>query len=278
MPSESERWTGESIFARFAPDGAPWSPWVKPVLFAEMEAGSLPPLPRAAAIHETIWAPPTTVESIAADDAGYREAPERKREAARDRAAIVVDLPGAEAARVGLALIARGYRPVPLFNGTSGGLSGSHVIEIARVLAAGARLLEPGALPDDAPPAFLLDSRRSAGAPAPGQFDGRWIVFPQDFPSASTLRSHGIERVLWRSGESAPGDDLTHVLRAWQQQGVAIWRSRGDAEPARLEVKEPSGFRSLLRRAAVIAGFRRNAAGGFGAMVPVPQQSSGGYG
>ncbi|MDQ3036463.1 MAG: hypothetical protein M3Y87_28955 [Myxococcota bacterium] len=276
MPSDRERWTGEAVFACFAPESAPWSPWVKPVAFAEMPERTLPALPADLAKHEVSWAPEPTKEVIVEDDAGYRAAPTRTRAPAGDRAAIVVDLPGVIAATVGLALIARGYRPVPLFNGASGGLSGSRVAQIGDVLAAGARVLVPGALPDDAPPAFLLDAQRFGIAPAPGQFDGRWIVFPQDFPSANALRARGISRVIWRSAQASVDDDLAHVMRGWQQQGVSIWRSSDSAPLAEHHVDEPSAFRSLWRRAAVIAGLRRNAAGGFGAMVPVPSQSSGG--
>lgn len=276
MSSEQERWTGEAIFARWAPDGATWSPWVKPVVFAEMKEQSLPALPPEVARQDVSWAPAPTTDVIVEDEANYRAAPVRTQAPATDRAAIVVDLPGVMAAAVGLALVARGYRPVPLFNGASGGLSGSRVTQIGAVLAAGVRLLVPGALPDDAPPAFLIDAQRSGIAPAPGQFDGRWIVFPQDFPSANALRGRGITRVIWRSVEGVVDDDLAHVMRAWQQQGLPIWRSSDGAPLAEMHVDEPSAFRSLWRRAAVIAGLRRNAAGGFGAMVPVPSESSGG--
>ena len=48
----------------------------------------------------------------------------------------------------------------------------------------------PGLAATHAPPAFLLDSdRMKAPAPDPGRFDNRWLVFPQDFPSAAFLRS-----------------------------------------------------------------------------------------
>lgn len=277
MASEPESWSGEAIFARWAPEGAAWSPWVKPLLFAEMSGRVPQALDAEIGRVDVSWAPETTTEA-SAPDGGYREMPERTRMPAPDRAALVLDLPGSEAVLMGLALIARGYRPIPLFNGSSGGLSGSRAGAIGNALAAGSRLLGPDALPSDAPPAFLLDSTRLDWAPLPGQFDGRWIVFPQDFPSATTLRAHGIERVIWRSRQGAVAEDLAHVLLAWRPGGVVPWASRETGSLEKLEISEPSGFRSLLRRAAVVVGLRRNSAGGFGAMVPVPQQSSGGYG
>ena len=50
---------------------------------------------------------------------------------------IVVDLPGAEAVYAGLALAARGFRPIPLFNGTSGPSEVIDVLPISRALAGG---------------------------------------------------------------------------------------------------------------------------------------------
>jgi hypothetical protein len=278
MSSELEYWNGEAVFERWAPEDCVWSPWVKPLLFAEQPTRALPPVDAALERIDVSWAPETTVESIAMDDGNYRETPERTRVPAQGRAALVVDLAGYDSALMGLALIARGYRPVPLFNGSGGGISGARVEAIGAALVAGARLLAPGALPGDAPPAFLLDSDRFGPAPSPGSFDGRWVVFPQDFPSATMLRRYGLERVLWAGASDKVAEDLSHVLLAYQRQGVATWSARTSDPPKKLEISEPSQFRSLARRAAVILGLRRNAAGGFGAMVPVPQESSGGYG
>ena len=75
----------------------------------------------------------------------------------------------------------------------------------------------------EAPPAFLLDSRRfpRGKAASPGQFDNRWMVFPQDFPSGKLLLSRGLRRaVVVREGPLM--DDLAHVLRRWQEAGVRI--------------------------------------------------------
>lgn len=274
--SETGRWSGESIYSRWAPEGAAWSPWVKPVIFAEMrDLDAPPPIPREIDRADVSWAPEPTIEKVSGDDAGYRAAATRERAPAPDRAAIVVDLPGAESAIVGLALARRGYRPVPLYNGTSGGWRPSRVTDIAAAIAAGVRVLETCSLEDDAPPAFLLDRDRATGVPRPGAFDGRWLVFPQDFPSANALRARGIERVIWRAQEGVVGDDLAHVLLDWKRQGIALESCLPGGSPTELSITEPSGFRSLLRRAAVIMGLRRSSAGGFGGMIPLPSQGGG---
>jgi hypothetical protein len=77
---------------------------------------------------------------------------------------------------------------MPLFNGTSGPAAVIDVGRLTRALAAGAPAIRGYRLPPDAPPAFLLDSRRNEPAtpPAPGAYDNRWVVLAQDFPSGCT--------------------------------------------------------------------------------------------
>jgi hypothetical protein len=162
---------------------------------------------------------------------------------------------------------------VPLYNGVSGGRTGARATAIAEVLASGAHLLD--ALPPDAPPAFLLDRDRMSGQPIPGEFDPRWLVFPQDFPSASALRARGVARVVVRSDVSRIADDLAHVLLEWQRAGLPLSLSPDGDATVPLSVEPPAGFRSLFRRAAVLMGLRRSAAGGFGGMIPLPSQGGG---
>ena len=274
MSSGSERRDAAEHYARWAPDGAPWSPWVKPLIFTELRPGG-PAVAGEVEREDTDWAPDPFVEE-AADDAGYREAPARRRVPAPDRAAIVVELPARESALVGLALVRRGYRPIPLYNGVSGGRHGSRVHAIAEGMREGTALLEASALPLDAPPAFLLDRGRVDVIPRPGEPDNRWHVFAQDFPSAARLRAGGIARVVVRTPSlETYQEDLLHVLVEWRKGGLPIFASAPGAALAPVEPTEPPRFRSLLRRALVIAGLRRNSAGGFGAIVPIPQQGGG---
>jgi hypothetical protein len=247
------------LFDLWAPADSVWSPWAKPVLFADagMPTGETPPeLPRS--VDEAR-------SSLGADSA----------------TAFVIDLPGERSVELGLALARAGYRPVPLFNGAYHPGAIVSVQPVVDRLAAGARVLTPGGIRPDAPPAFLLDWNRDVPRvpPEPGHFDNRWLVFPQDFPSAAFLLSHGIRRVVLlqdRPPNGQPKNDLAHVLRRWQEAGIEIYfQDPLSGGPEALEVRRPYAFRSLFYRALAMVGLRRNSAGGFGSVIPMPSQSSG---
>lgn len=193
----------------------------------------------------------------------------------RGNTAIVIDLPGEQSVARGLQLTAQGFRPVPLFNTTWGSDTVVPVRDIIRGLRWGAEALPAKSLADDAPPAFLLDANRQTfiGPALPGKYDNRWLVFPQDFPSARTLREHGINAVvLWQKGRTASREDLAHVLLRWQEAGIAVLAHNEDGAhgPLPIIVTRPSQFRSLFHRLFALAGFKRNSAGGFGAVIPQP--------
>ncbi len=187
---------GRQLFELWAPAGAAWSPWAKPVLFAAVDQ-----------VGE--WSPP--VACLTDDEAAWLGPFGR-------HTALVFDLPGVEAVKAGLQMTVRGYRPVPLFNAAYGRNAVVPVVDIVGALRRGGAVLSETNLAPDAPPAFLLDAnRRSAtGSAAPGQFDNRWIVFPQDFPSAARLMAHDIHAVvLVQRSRLVPADDLAHVLLRW---------------------------------------------------------------
>lgn len=249
--------TSEECFEIWAPDDAAWSQWAKPVLFMQLphdagDAAVPPPLP------DLFWVP----------DAG-------------GHTGIVVDLPGAGSLRAGLALGRRGYRPVPLYNTSIGPSALVDCADIARGLAADAPTVRALGLPRDAPPAFLLDANRLVPAvpPKPGAFDNRWIVFPQDFPSAAFLRARGVADVLLLHEGRTPGDDLAHVLLRWREGGIRIL-SASPADRGRIQelaVPRPSRFRRAWYRVIAAAGLRRNNAGGFGGVIPTPSSGGGGF-
>jgi hypothetical protein len=243
------------LYRLWSPDDSIWSNWVKPVLFtATSQAASSFFDWRTLNV---AWAP--------AADAG---------------AAIILDLPEAESVWFGLALAQRGYRPVPLYNGASGP---SAIVNVGRIIGAlqdEAESLAKLPIETNAPPVFLLDANRSAGGAtvSPGRFDNRWAVFPQDFPSASFLVSHGVRAVvLAQTFAGEPQRDLAHVLVRWQEAGLEILAAdaRSELPPDPIRVSRPGHFRRLWYRALVVAGLRRNSAGGFGGVVPEPSQSSG---
>lgn len=254
--------TGSELFELWAPAESVWSRWAKPVLFVDEVALLKTPPPPG----ELPGGPPPVLPELSFN--------------AGSSTAVIVDLPGEQSVLAGLALAHRGHRPVPLFNGADHPAAIVNTALIFRALQEGAPELVRAALFPDAPPAFLIDSRRMLdSAPAsPGRYDNRWLVFPQDFPSASFLLSRQIRRVLLLHEKTEPQEDLAHVLLRWQEAGIEIVdaypTTSGFARP--LVVKRPSLFRALAHRALSLAGLRRNSAGGFGGIVPKPSSSSGG--
>jgi len=256
--------TGRDIYQVWAPAFDEWSPWVKPVLFAEIDAMTIG------------TAPAQMPESGLSCAVGAR----------RDTA-VVVDLPGAQSLLAGFDLAREGYRPVPLYNTTSGRRQKvpptncvltdvSNVVELLSI-----------PLPDyvrntiigDNPPAFLLDSHRLQGGkrPGPGMYDNRWMVFPQDLPSARFLQVRGITQAIVIQDTILPAEDLTHVLLRWQEGGITIYlRDAREESSLRLaELARPSRFRWAIYRALALMGLRRNSAGGFGSIVPIPGEGGG---
>lgn len=257
MPGES-RMTNEQCFAVWAPDGVLWSQWAKPVTFTQLD--------------DVVLLDATTLTWETAELARIPSA---------TGVALVVEAPGPNAVRLGVGLARIGYRPVPLFNATTGPSQVLDIEPIARRLIEGVPLLEELHLPPSAPPAFLLDAERlrPKTLPIPGKFDNRWVTLPQDFPSGTLLLSRGISQAMVLQYGHAPlQDDLAHVLRRWQDAGVrmslADLNGPSDAEP--LQVQRPSLFRLAWYRVAAMIDLRRADVGGFGGAVP-QETSGGGY-
>lgn len=248
----------EAIFQTWAPEGPPWSRWVKPVLFACM--GPAPPPDLPAFSWDATWAP-----------------------APQENTALVLDLPGLEGVAAALAVARHGYRPVPLYNATpipTSVLNPSAVmaVDVSSLISAlwhATPFLQEIHIPFEAPPAFVLDWQRSGEGrrPGPGAFDNRSVSFTTDFPSANFLLAHGIRRVvLAQPTLDRPQPDLAHTLRRWQDAGVVIDLKRLDMPggPVRFKVAKPSWFGWAFQRTLAAFGLRRAAAGGFGGWVPHP--------
>lgn len=236
------------VFKQWAPEDARWSAWAKPVLFASLQGYDTkeerPELP------DTSWA--------AYVDKGT---------------AVVVDLPSEAAVYEALSLAQRGFRPVPLFNSCRSIGMIVDVGGVSEALVAGADVLAECSLRPDAPPVFILDSRRldSSEAIRAGKFDNRWCVVPQDMPSARLLREAGINKVIVRADRIR--DDLSHILCRYQQEKLPIQICTDGMATEGVKVKPPSLFRSLSYRWGVLMGLKRNSTGGFGAIVPEPWSS-----
>ena len=260
--------TGKELFEIWAPNDSIWSQWASPALFAQIDYAKADD-PSQADMLALPWH-------------------ERK---ARPDTAVVLDLPGADSIRLALALAWRGYRPVPIINASPGPIglqlnllsqptrstpSAIVVLDMSclvREICERTPRLQALPLTSDAPPAFVLDSLRLKGTNplSDDMFDNRWMVFPQDFPSAKFLAEQTIKRVmLVQTEKREPQEDLSHVLLRWQEAGIEILsKASGDTSlPSRITVSRPSRFKASWYRALAIMGLRRSSVGGFGSFIP----------
>jgi hypothetical protein len=159
--------TPEEVFHRWRDAAGPWAQWIKPSLMTQIPPGVEPRAPR-----------PMSLEGIPAED----------------RTALILDLPGVEAVELGVALMARGYCPVVLFNTTHEEDAVVKTWDLMATLSGAASHLEARS---KGPPVFLLDARRQSvvGEMSGGRFDNRWYVFGSDFPTEEGFISRGIRRM-----------------------------------------------------------------------------------
>ena len=206
----------------------------------------------------------------------------------RHDVALVVDLPGENAIYFGLELLKLGFRPVPVIDGSPGpvdielaaGLNQARVSSrpaitvdmsgLLRALCHAAGQLRSTDLAKEAPPAFLLDSKRmeTVTTELESAYDNRWMAFPQDFPAGRFLVDHGIRKIVMVHDRFSkqPQDDLAHVLLRWQEKGIVIESksTRTREDPVPIEVFRPDRYRAAWYRAIAALRLRRHDAGGFG--------------
>lgn len=239
-----------SMYKAWAPEHVVWSQWAKPVLFAIAASQDSKPTD----FPVSLWAPE----------------PDRK-------TVLIADLPGAKGVLEGLLLAQKGYRPVPLYNGVYIPYRDAMMVDVTDIVKAlhqGAGLLSRLSIRSDAPPVFLLDSNRMRGEEREaGRYDNRWCIFPQDMPSADFLLKQGVQQIYVRT--KLIQNDLSHILLRYQEKGIRIFHSTDNDTLKELTVVRPSLFRSCIYRFQTMFGLTRNAAGGFGGMVPEATQSTG---
>ncbi|MFO0591394.1 MAG: hypothetical protein U0441_27850 [Polyangiaceae bacterium] len=229
----------DRVYRLWKPHDVFWARWVKPVLLAHVQPSTAPRIePPPEWLKMELFAPLFSVTA----GSPYR----RGAEALRD-VAIVVDLPHAAAVPVGVGLAHLGFRPVPLYNALPDVAEIVDQRAILAALVAGAELL--GEIPESAPPAFLLDAKRSwERIPAePPVFDNRWVCSPWDFPSPDVLWERGIRRVVVIHGGAARvAWDLANVLVPWKERGIVFFHTpSGAPELAPFHVRKPSIFEQI---------------------------------
>lgn len=210
--------TGRDAFKIWAPAGARWVDWVRPVPFAAITSP-----------HSPIQADGFNTPSIVYID----RAPED--------VAVVVDMPGGDAVKEGIALAGLGFRPIPLYNGTNGQEGAMAIIEnraMENALCRGALTLAKVRIPPDAPPVFLLDSNRTHRYRIDTSvFDNSWDIYDQDMPSPDYLVQNGIRRVIVR-GETIQ-KDLARILYKFQKKGIVIFFTDGYRPPKERTLRKP---------------------------------------
>jgi len=251
--------TPEELYELWAPKESIWSQWVLPVPFAQM----------------------TCIKSDAAaalSEYRFDWLPSRSSETA-----FVVDLPGQETIECGIALAARGYRPVPVIDGSPGPdlhglilelmpsstterMRSTSVIDmrpLCRALCQRGQQLASLPLEPDSPPAFLLDSLRMGNTRNPDNrlFDNRWMTHPQDFPSGEFLQKCGIRKVVLIVNNSHLPllDDLARVLSQWEKSAIALERVSliPNGRPAAFTANKPPWFRDVWYSLLSRLGLRR---------------------
>jgi hypothetical protein len=93
------------------------------------------------------------------------------------------------------------------------------------------------------------------------------VCFTTDFPSANFLAARGLKQVIVVDRETdLPQEDLRHILRRWQDAGLAILHKRIDLEgkPKPINIPKPSWYGAMFQRAVAAFGLKRGEAGGFG--------------
>lgn len=209
--------TGKEIYRIWAPIGAKWTDWVRPVPFIE--------------INDNLKSYKIT------DLSNFNISCINKNE----NTAVIVDLPGLESIKEGIALAKIGFRPIPIYNGTieqEGAKATTDNKSIAIGLVYGASKLKEIELENDAPPAFLLDTNRMNRFKVNvSVFDNSWDIYDQDIPSAEYFLKNKINKIIIIS--NLVQKDLKKILYKFQKQGIQMYFTNGYEEPKKINIRKP---------------------------------------
>ena len=202
--------TGRDIFKIWAPAGARWAEWVRPVHFVAIDN-----VKQVNRVCNFTIPNITYINELKADTA------------------VILDIPGHDGIEEGLALAKLGFRPIPLYNGTNEqqgamALVDNHTIRIALIW--GALELKKLNIADNAPPVFLLDSNRTHRFKMNvSVFDNSWDLYSQDMPSYDYFLEKGINKIIVK-GETIQ-KDLAKLLSNYQKKGIKILFTNGYDNP-----------------------------------------------
>ena len=205
---------GKEIYKIYAPNGAKWTDWVRPVPFVAIDTYNRKPI--------ADW-----MERKAMFLKNYQQ-----------DTAIFVDLPGKESIELSIDLAYKGYRPIPIFNGTDeqpGSQATTDTYLIESCLINGSEKLKNIKLDNNANPAFLLDSYRTNRYRAKESiFDNSWNLYKQDIPSAEYFKQNGITKIIIVGDEIQR--DLKKIFLKFQEKGIDIYITDGYTFPQKVKL------------------------------------------
>lgn len=208
--------TNKEIYQIWAPTGAKWVDWVRPVAFIDL----MKELNRS---YYKVDIPKIFYIDKLENDTAF-----------------IIDLPSYESVNESLGLASLGYRPIPVYNGTNepyGAKANVDNHSIEEALIWGAIELKQLNLDLDAPPAFLVDSNRLHRKKMNASiFDNSWDVYPQDLPSPQYFLNNGIKSIVIRAERI--NEDLNKVLYKHQQAGINIMYTNGFDKPVKVKLKK----------------------------------------
>ena len=194
--------TGKDLFKIWAPIGAKWVNWVRPVPFININ------------------------EQFEGYESGEFVIPKiNYMSKVKLNTAIIVDLPGNTSIKEGLAIAKFGFRPVPIYNGIDEQEGAMATVDnkiVKMGLIKGALELKKMQFDKDAPPVFLLDSNRMNRYKINlSVFDNSWDIYAQDIPSPEYFLKNGICDIIVRG--KCINKDLNKVLYPFQKKGINIF-------------------------------------------------------
>lgn len=205
---------GKEIYKIYAPNGAKWIDWVRPVPFVAIDTYNRKPI------------------------ANFLDREAMFLKKYQQDTAIFIDLPGKESIELGIGLAHMGYRPIPVFNGTDeqqGSQATTNTYLIESYLINGSQKLKNIELKNDANPAFLLDSHRTNRYRAKESiFDNSWDLYKQDIPSAEYFKQNGITKIIV-VGETIQRD-LKKIFLKFQEKGIEIYITDGYTLPKKVKL------------------------------------------
>ena len=205
---------GKEIYKIYAPNGAKWIDWVRPVPFVAIDTYNRKPI------------------------ANFLDRKAMFLKKYQQDTAIFIDLPGKESIELGIGLAHMGYRPIPVFNGTDeqqGSQATTNTYLIESYLINGSQKLKNIELKNDANPTFLLDSHRTNRYRAKESiFDNSWDLYKQDIPSAEYFKQNGITKIIV-VGETIQRD-LKKIFLKFQEKEIDIYITDGYTLPQKVKL------------------------------------------